>query len=390
MRVLYIADTYEIGGAFLAFIDLIDSITESHKDIVPLVLSSKRGKNNEYAESRGIENYDVGHKAFIMNNGSTIPRRLIRIITRPLLKVRYEFANKKAIRTAEKLIDFSNVDIIHSNSDRNDVGAILAKKHNIPHVWHLREFAEECFTLKRDYIDFMNDHADCFIAISQAVANEWIKKGLQPDKICIVYDGVGLPIVGDKKEKNNDIVKGVIAGFISPFKGQYDLLKSMNLIKKDLKNRFCLDIYGHAAFEYLLKLKIYVLTHGLKEMVKFKGYVNGIEKLYSDYDIGFMCSKAEGFGRVTVEYLMNRLCVIASDTGANPEIIDNGINGYIYKYKDKSDLAKKIQHIIAFRGEARECAERGYEAAVERFTKKINADNVYGLYCELLKSKKTN
>ena len=87
MKILYVLDTYEIGGAFLAFIDLIEEITEKHNDIVPVILASKHGKNNIFADKHGIESYSVGHKAFIMNKGSTFPRRIVRFITRPVLKI---------------------------------------------------------------------------------------------------------------------------------------------------------------------------------------------------------------------------------------------------------------------------------------------------------------
>ena len=36
-------------------------------------------------------------------------------------------------------IDFSTIDIVHSNTNRQDIGAFIARKHNIKHVWHVRE-----------------------------------------------------------------------------------------------------------------------------------------------------------------------------------------------------------------------------------------------------------
>lgn len=387
MKILYVTDTYEVGGSFLSFLGLIESISENHKDIVPVILSSKYGKNNEFADSHGIENYHVGHRAFIMNNGSTIPRKMVRFFTKPILKIRYELSNKAALRRAEQLIDFSTIDLIHSNSDRNDLGAIIAEKYGIPHVWHLREYGEDCFSLKKDYIRFMNNHTWRFIAISHAVSDIWIKKGLLPNKISVVYNGVNCPLGCQKKRKDN-IMRGVITGFVSPCKGQYDLIQALAIIKEELRNRFQLDIYGNVAKEYLFILKIYILTHGLSEIVHYKGYVNSVEKLYSGYDLGFMCSKAEGFGRVTVEYMMNSLCVIASDTGANQEIIKDKENGYIYTYNDKYDLAKKILYVIEHPTEALKCAKKGFVDASSHYTKGINADNICCVYEEILKEKK--
>ena len=55
-----------------------------------------------------------------------------------------------------------------------------------------------------------------------------------------------------------------------------------------------------------------------------------------------MLSKNEAFGRVTVEYMLQNLAVIASDAGANSEIIENGVSGLLYRLGDVDDLARKM------------------------------------------------
>ena len=51
---------------------------------------------------------------------------------------RYILGLHLAIHKIEKSIDFSTVDIIHSNLKIIDIVTILAKKYNIPHIWHIR------------------------------------------------------------------------------------------------------------------------------------------------------------------------------------------------------------------------------------------------------------
>ena len=60
-----------------------------------------------------------------------------------------------------------------------------------------------------------------------------------------------------------------------------------------------------------------------------------------------MCSRSEGFGRVTAEYMMAELPVLASDTEANPELIREGIDGYLYKFNDIEDMTDKAMKIIS-------------------------------------------
>ena len=161
IRVLYIADTYEQGGAYFSLLGLIESLKEYHKDITPVLLSSKYGKNNVFADKNEIENYYIGHKAFLINKGSTYPRRVIRFLLKPFLEIRYKVSNITALRKVERCIDLSTFDIVHSNSNRNDIGAEISRKYSIPHVWHIREFSDwdyDCFTLRKDYISYMNNN----------------------------------------------------------------------------------------------------------------------------------------------------------------------------------------------------------------------------------------
>ena len=56
--------------------------------------------------------------------------------------------------------------------------------------------------------------------------------------------------------------------------------------------------------------------------------------------------KQEGFGRVTVEYMLSGLCPIVSNTGANLEIVDDKISGIVYEKGNIQDLKEKIKYCI--------------------------------------------
>ena len=90
------------------------------------------------------------------------------------------------------------------------------------------------------------------------------------------------------------------------------------------------------------------------------GYREDVCSLLHEYDCGVMCSRSEGFGRVTAEYMMAGLPVIASDTGANPELVNEGQTGLFYRWGDTSDLAKKIEMLA---DDALLCERMGLQAA---------------------------
>ena len=114
--------------------------------------------------------------------------------------------------------------------------------------------------------------------------------------------------------------------------------------------------------------------------ISFLGYRNNLRENLSSYDIGVICSKSEGFGRVTAEYMAAELCVIASDTGANTELIENEKNGLIYNYNNDKELAEKIKKIYNNKKLIDIYGKNARDTIIEKLTKEINADNIKKIY----------
>lgn len=384
MKVVYIPDVGENYGAATSFKELVITMKDKH-NVTPIVLTSKKSEMYKEFKKNNIEVYAIGHKAFFVSKGSTLIRKIIKVILFPYYYMEYKISNFFAIKKAEKNIDFSSVDIIHTNVNRNDIGALLAKKYSIKHIWHIREFGKEdydCYSLRKSYINFMNKNTDLFIAISRAVAKAWGNRGLDSSKMKVVYNGVDTNRFKKNVNirNNNKKINIVMSGAITPNKGQIQAIKAISLIPQDIKNKIKFDIYGTAASEYLKFLKRKIEELNIRENVEFKGYNNNIEKVLSNYDLGLVCSKAEGFGRVTIEYMLSDVCVIASNTGANPELIKDKINGLLYKFNDAEDLANKIIYLITTKGMMDKIKEEGQKYALSNFSKEKNARNIYYEY----------
>jgi glycosyltransferase involved in cell wall biosynthesis len=60
-----------------------------------------------------------------------------------------------------------------------------------------------------------------------------------------------------------------------------------------------------------------------------------------------MCSRCEAFGRVTVEAMKLGLPVIAANTGGSLELVQHGINGFLYEWGNPLDLAKQILKTVS-------------------------------------------
>lgn len=392
MKVLYVTDVVDRFGATNSFKEMVKELNSKY-NVEPIILTSKKGLITKYANDNQFETYAIGYDSVLYRDSENKLKNFVKRLTkRQVQKVKVAYKEYNAMKKVEKLINFDDIDIIHSNINRNDIGARIAQKYKIPHVMHLREFSDldfNYFPLYNNYINLINSNTNRFIAISRVIKKHWNNKGIPDEKIEVVYNGVDNKKFIPKEKFNDGKIHVIFSGAISPTKGQIEAIKAIKLIKNEFKEKIVLDIYGTGNEEYVKKLHKFILENNLEKNIDFKGYVDNIYEYVGKYDIGLVCSKSEGFGRVTAEYMHAGLIVIASNKGANSELIDNGENGFLYEYGNSDDLSKKIEKVIEEKSDFKQkIVEEAMKKANNMFTAEKNADNVYKIYEEVLGERK--
>lgn len=142
------------------------------------------------------------------------------------------------------------------------------------------------------------------------------------------------------------------------------------------------DIVGNGATEEEKKIKKQISKYNLEKTIFIKPYDLGIRKKLKNYDIGINCSFAEAFGRMTIEYMAAGLCVIASNKGANLELIENNINGIIYDKENINSLCDKIEYLYYNRNELKILALEGCKG-ISFYKSEKNCDNIYNFYNQI-------
>lgn len=383
MKILYFMNHVDQGGAALALYDLIKELKDNFDDIVPIVVTGKKNGLNKMLEEIGVENYSAQYKNFMSSYKK--PEWIYRV----MLNVRYKMGQYCAIKRLEKIIDFSEIDIIHSNLNRIDIGAILAQKYKIPHIWHIREHGDgsdfKLTSVMRNPIRYMNSFNSYTIMISNSVEKVWELKGLNNKKMRLIYDGVRTELYNIETKQDNRNLKMIFMGGYDKNKGQEDLIDALKTLPEDLKRLIQIDFFGNGSEKYIKYLKNKIYENGLEKVMKINSYQHDIWKHISDYDIGLNCSHGEGFGRVTVEYMMAGLCPIASDRGATPEIIENGITGIIYDSSSSEELKNSIIWALNNRKAIRKMGIDASEFAKKEFSMSKHAREIRELYYEVIK-----
>lgn len=383
MRILYFMNHADQGGAALALYDLIKELKENYDDVVPIVITGKKNRLYKMFEELGIETYSAQYKNFMSSYKK--PEWIYRL----LLKVRYKMGQYCAIKRLEKIIDFSEIDIIHSNLNRIDIGAILAQKYKLPHIWHIREHGDgsdfKLTSVKKNSIKYMNSFNSYTIMISKSVEKVWKLKGLNDKKMRLIYDGVRTELYNIETKHDNRKLKMIFMGGYNKNKGQEDLIDALKTLPEDLKRQIQIDFFGNGNEKYIKYLKNKIHENGLEKVMKVNSYQHDIWKHISDYDIGFNCSHGEGFGRVTVEYMMAGLCPIASNRGATPEIIENGITGIIYDSSSSEELKNSIIWALNNRKSILKMGIAASAFAKKEFSMSKHAREIRELYYEVIK-----
>lgn len=341
LRVLHIANGDDCFGSAQCLYEIL-RYELNCKDITPIVLTPQKTGMNDFCEKYNIENYSIKFCEFMYPMHDKLAK-----IKYCIRKIEYYLYKHNSIMKVEKLIDFSKIDIIHTNNSLNDLGARISKKYKIPHVWHLREggpYQQNLRPYFSGYANYMAKSNSHFIAVSNAVKKEWIKLGIPQQDIKVIYDGVSMNKNIYKKTPDKRI-RFVMTGSYSESKGQIQVIEAISLLSDEYKNKIHVDFWGNGVPRYTNFLNSKIVEKNLSNVIELKGFSQDVWETLSHYDIGLNCTRFEAFGRTTVEFLINGMPVIASRLGANLELI-NDSNGIFYEYGNVDELKNCIIYMV--------------------------------------------
>jgi glycosyltransferase involved in cell wall biosynthesis len=89
---------------------------------------------------------------------------------------------------------------------------------------------------------------------------------------------------------------------------------------------------------------------------------------YAESSIFCLPTRHEPFGIAFVEAMMHRLPVVATRVGAIPDMVDDGVNGYLVSPGDSHSLAQALCKLLADPAHCQALGSRSYEKAADLYT----------------------
>ena len=219
------------------------------------------------------------------------------------------------------------------------------------------------------------------IYISEAVKQN-IQSLLPTDRNVVLHNAVPYSDTGQQFAVNDLARRNinswdylvVVPGRIHSSKGQVFFLRAVQEVLRAQNQTVMVLFVGGGPDES--KLRAIVEDNGLTETVVVTGMVqNDLLLSYLKLsDLTVIPSVNEGFGNVAIEGLMQGATMLSSDAGGLKEIINDGLNGFLFRRLDKDHLREKLQSII--NNKLKIPPAKLHSEYLEKFTTKAQVDRL--------------
>lgn len=367
MRILHITSHLNVGGITTYVVNVAKAcVSRGHEVIV----ASGGGSLEPTLEEQGIAHWRV-----------------------PLhTKTEFSFQVAWAGWQLDRKLREHRVDILHAHTRTAQVVAHwLSRRHRIPYVttWHgfyrHRRLGRRWFPCT----------GDLTIAISSEVRGSLMQDGYVPEhRIRLIYHGIDVdhfaqaPSAADIQTyrmswlSDQRPVIGCVGRLASGGVKGFDLLLgAAKLVQRDIPNLEVL-IVGDGPRRAFLESEAARL--GIRDRVHFVGAVHDVRIPMTLIDVFIFASRwPEAFGLSLIEAMAMGRPVVATRTGAVPEIIEHGRNGWLVPPDDAEALAEGVLRLLNDPAMAAQLGGAAQVRAREAFGLDRMIDAVEAVYGEL-------
>lgn len=331
-----------VGGAIRSLLSIIEDCKS--QDIKCTVVLKGHGPIEQELDSRQInyvvvKSYDWMQPHYkwkgLANHIKWFIKKTLNFVAE--VKIYHIFAKEKP-------------DLYYLNVLYNPCGVKAAKKLKIPIIWHIREFVNiddvntDWFYDSKKAFRVMK-YANKYVAITDSIKN-YYSQFLPGDKIIRIYNGLEMPSNIKERQPQKQLYKITLSG-AKKFKGHIDAIESFRILKgRGIKNIKLRLIGAFIDTDYLEFLQNKIKEYMIEDMVEFNAFTKDMEAVFTDTDIGLICSRYEPFSRYAVEIMSRAIPLITTESAGVYEVTHYGEYCSTYPETDYNQLANVIQTIV--------------------------------------------
>jgi glycosyltransferase involved in cell wall biosynthesis len=294
------------------------------------------------------------------------------------------------VRAVSRLVTVFSPDIIHSHRYKENILALLTRRvtskfrlvstqHGMP---ELGGKDQDLFARLRAGLFFrlLSHFFDRTVLVSeemrQSLAGSY---GFTSKKLKVIHNGIDLPEkINDHSNKRMTIGS---AGRFTPVK-DFSLLVDIAKLVIARKDMVDFVLAGDGPERFMLEKK--VMETGLQDRFKFLGHQDDMDSFYKKIDIYLNTSVHEGIPMSVLEAMSHGLPVVVPNVGGFPEIVTEGVNGYLIDYRNPSVFADRCIELLSDLKKRQRMAAAARQRVIDHFSREAMAAQYYQLYRELL------
>lgn len=383
MRILYVSHCTEKNGATIALVNIIQGML-SLKNEIGIVMPFKHGFLYNKMMEIGVEIYAERSYPIIMEKPNW--QKGIRYYKE---YVKYGIDIWHVHLYLLGIIKQFHPDIVHTNTSAIDYALTGCFLTRTPHVWHIREILDKgCGISVYPNMHFlrmkMGLRKNYNIAITQAVFHYYHLK--RKDRV--IYDGVFDENVKFIKTPLFDFPYFISVGYVNHVKGFLSLIQQfVKFAHSDEKNMHLVIVGNYDDSDPYYQQCIHcAMQNKVIDRVHFLGEREDVYRLISNSTALIVNSPCEGFGFTCVEAMFCNTLVIGRNTAGIKEQFDNGlkqIGAEIgLRYETEEELQEMLHRSITY--DFKDMKENARQVVLANYTMRINAQNIYNLYQDIL------
>ena len=255
--------------------------------------------------------------------------------------------NFRSIKAIIDAVNKHSIDIIHSHNFAGLLyGYLAAKIKRIPIVHTEHGFIKKHDRSILNIIEkLMSNSVDEYVCVSRQLA-QTIHKLFIADysKISVIYNGISInPGNTFSRDPSRGEIRIGSVGRLNYIKNYELLIKSFSELSKRYHS-IKLEIVGDG--ELYQDLSDQIVKYSLNDRISLPGFRMDVDQCLENMDIFVLPSFSEGHSISLLEAMSKSVVCIASNVGGNPEIIEDGINGYLFESNNLEGLTKAISYVI--------------------------------------------
>ncbi|MDO4993547.1 MAG: glycosyltransferase family 4 protein [Bacteroidales bacterium] len=354
------------------------------------VLPDSKGIYNELRQ-QGDDVVVLNYRRYIYPPFITLKDYLLA----PLRTIGRIYLSWKASRQLVPILIREHVQLVHTNSSVINIGYRAALSLQLPHVFHIREYADligmyylPTPSLYRRWL--RHSHTIC---ITRGVQQHY---GLDISATTaysqVIYDGVlpyaeSLPPLTDGSNGETYFLN---AGRVEPAKGLEFLLEGYAQYVQGSSQPLPLLVAGEQNVpSYSERIKSFLHTHQLESHVQLLGERPDILQLMEHARAIIIPTAFEGFGFCMTEAMFQGCLVVGRNTTGTREQFDNGLQlqgqEIGLRFETPEQLAQCLFQVSSMTKDQRaSLRERAFATVNQLYTSQASAKNVYDFYQKIL------